>query len=527
MKRIITIATLLLASGCSILQNPVAKKEAEILKLMATIRPDLTNQVGEPWFTFSYQQHKERTLDALLNLSKTASDENVRGWAIDSLSHQNNPRLIPFWQEILDNRDTGDKRSVHAAISGLGNIHAPQSNNILLALLSDPETPPDLLTHICVTYQNSYIPQEVLDQLVALTSHTSKMVRLTAFKVVPYHSEHHTLTEALRNELLERALGNTNPEIVRWGLRSLGANPPPELFPITLNHLNHADASIRVRADEALSSLLSDVAVNRAEKFEMCRKAFEEKRWTYQTAPLLTSRYARILEEERGEFAEAEQAYQTAQQAYASNDAYNAWNNDPGATMLYRLIQVKQKRGDIEGAIAVLNRLVKEYPADTRIYAHDFPAPGHNAEQRVRELEPKLRTILEDAPIRIRVLPLNKTYQPGQRLKFKVSIHNITTENVMLHCKHRKGDDALFPGRPIVIVNGNMWTDFHETTFSANTVKKMAIPPNGSFEFISTLHPFRTGNYVIDFRFKPVCEFEDGTQWSAQILANSVKIQIP
>ena len=170
MKRIITIATLLLASGCSILQNPVAKKEAEILKLMATIQPDLTNQVGEPWFTFSHQLHKERTLDALLNLSKTTSDETVRGWAIDSLSHQNNPRLIPFWQEILDNRDTGDKRSVHAAISGLGNIHAPQSNNILLALLSDPETPPDLLAHICVTYQNSYIPQEVLDQLVALTS---------------------------------------------------------------------------------------------------------------------------------------------------------------------------------------------------------------------------------------------------------------------------------------------------------------------------------------------------------------------
>ena len=42
MKRIIAITTLLLASGCSILQNPVAKKEAEILKLMATIRPELT-----------------------------------------------------------------------------------------------------------------------------------------------------------------------------------------------------------------------------------------------------------------------------------------------------------------------------------------------------------------------------------------------------------------------------------------------------------------------------------------------------
>ena len=197
--------------------------------------------------------------------------------------------------------------------------------------------------------------------------------------------------------------------------------------------------------------------------------------------------------------------------------------------MLYRLIQVKQKRGDIEGAIAVLNRLVKEYPADTSIYAHDFPAPGHNAQQRVRELEPKLRTILEDAPIRIRVLPLNKTYQPGQRLKFKVSIHNITTENVMLHCKHGKDDDLLIPNQPIVIVNGNMWTSLHfeGTTSSTNTVKKVPLPPNESFSFIGTLHPDRTGNYVIDFRFKPVCEFEDGTQWSAQILANSVKIQIP
>ena len=85
---------------------------------------------------------------------------------------------------------------------------------------------------------------------------------------------------------------------------------------------------------------------------------------------------------------------------YASNDAYNAWNNDPGATMLYRLIQVKQKRGDIKGAIAVLNRLVKEYPADTRIYAHDFPAPGYNMVHTVTELAPKLRTILEGALIK-------------------------------------------------------------------------------------------------------------------------------
>lgn len=403
MKRIIAVTTILLATGCSIFhyKDPVAEKEAEILKLMATIRPNLTYQVGEPWFIFSYQQHDELTLDALLNLSKTASDENVRGWAFNSLSHQKNPRLIPFWQDILDNRDKGDKRTVHAAISGLGAIHAPQSNSILLALLSEPDTSPELLSHICFAYQNSYMPKEVLDQIVALTAHTSEQVRVAAFEAVPYHPEHALVTQALRNELLRRALSDPSPKIVHWGLRSLlGAEPPPELFPITLNHLNHADPSIRVLADEALRSLLLDAAVNRAEKFEMCKKALQEKRWSYQTAPLLTSQYARILEEEKSEFAEAEQAYQTAQQAYASNDAYNAWNNDPGATMLYRLIQVKQKRGDIKGAIAVLNRLVKEYPADTRIYAHDFPAPGYNMVHTVTELAPKLRTILEGALIK-------------------------------------------------------------------------------------------------------------------------------
>ncbi len=528
MKRIIAITTLLLASGCSILQNPVAKKEAEILKLMATIRPELRCPVGEPWFTFSYQRHDDLTLDALLNLYKTASDENVRHRAIDSLRRQNNPRLIPFWQDILDNRDKVDKQYVLIAISGLGAIHVPQSNRILLALLSDPEASPELLVQMLgrlgFEYQASgYMSKEILDQIVARTSHKYEKVRLAAFEAVPYHSEHSPVTEALRNELLGRALGDTNPEIVRWGLSSFGKNPPPELFPIMLDYLNHADSSVRALADEALSRNY----LNGAENVEMCRKTFEEKRWTYQTAPLLASRYAQILEEERGEFAEAEKAYQTAQRAYASNGAYRSYNSDPGVTMLYRLIQVKQKRGDIEGAIAVLNQLVKEYPKHTGIYAHDFPTPGYSRTRTVRTLETELRTILEDTPIRIHVSPLNEPYHPKQRLKFKVSIHNITTENVMLHCKHRKGEDVLFPGRPIVVVNGNRGTDFYETAFLADTVKKVAIPPNESFAFIGTLHPLRTGNYVIDFRFKPVCEFEDGTQWSAQILTKSVKIKIP
>ena len=73
-------------------------------------------------------------------------------------------------------------------------------------------------------------------------------------------------------------------------LRSLlGAEPPPELFPITLNHLNHADPSIRVLADEALRSLLLDAAVNRAEKFEMCKKALQETRETMELSNRTTT----------------------------------------------------------------------------------------------------------------------------------------------------------------------------------------------------------------------------------------------
>ena len=527
MKHIIAITTLVLTTGCAIFQtDPVAKKEAEILKLMATIRPDLKRQVGEPWFTFSHQQHEEHTLAALLNLSKTASDENVRRWAIDSLSHQNNPRRIPFWEEILDNRDAVDKRSVYAAISGLGTIHVPEASDILLALLSEPETPPELLVHLCVTYQNRYIPQEVLDQLVVLTAHTSEQVRVAAFEAVPYHSEHTSLTETLRNQLLERALYDPSSKIVRWGLYSLGENPLAEHFPMILEHLNHADLSVRVRADRVLYNSY----LNSAEQFEICRKALEEKRWSYQTAPQLTLRYAQILEAGKGELAEAEQAYRTARRAYDSNDANWSNNFNPGATMLYRLIQVKQKRGDIEGAIAVLNQLVTEYLEHTRVDAHDFPTPGENMIiKSVGELAPELRTILVDAPIRIHVSPLNRGDQPRHRLKFKVGVHNITTENVTLYHQHWTDDDVLIPNPPIVTVNGKTWTRLHfdDTTASTNTVKEVTIPPNELFELIGTLYLNRTGDYVIDFRFKPVCEFEDGRQWSAWILANSVKITIP
>lgn len=513
MKTVFVISAILLATVCATIchADPIAEKEAEILDLMATIPSNLTCGVGEPWYIFAYQRHEYLTLGALVNLSKSASDEKFRYLALDSLSHQKNVRLIPFWQGILENRDKLDDRSISIAISGLGTINIPQSHRILHSLLSDPETPPKMLARACFEYQKTgYAPKEVFDQLVTLTTHESDRVRLAAFESI-YYTQIPARAEALKSQLLGRALADTNLGIVRLGLRSLVTNPSPELFPIMLDYLNHTDASVRASADGALGSLLLD-----SENFEMFRKAFWEKRWTYQTAPLLTFRYARILEESRGEFAEAEKAYQS----YTLNDGL-------GATMLYRLIQVKQKRGDIEGAIAVLNRIVKEYPQNTRIDADDFPAPGHNIIGTVGELEREFRVILEDAPIRIRVSSLNKTYHPKENLKFKVSIHNITTENVMLHCKHQKGKNVLVPDRPIIVINGNWWADFHETTGLIDTVKKVTIPPNESYSYIGTRYPFRTGNYVIDFRFKPVCEFEDGTQWSARILSNSVKITMP
>ncbi len=531
MKTILVITAIVLAAVFSAIcrAHAVAEKEAEILKLMepglARMQPGLIHYPADPWFTFARQQHDDLTLVALLNLSKTASDEKVRYLALGSLSRQKNVRLIPFWQGILENRDdVDDCPSAYAyAISGLSTINTPQSTRVLLTLLSDPETPPTILCLICGVHRRSQeieVSEEIWEQIFLLTTHESPKVRLTALKALPYYLETSFFTKALRDQLLHRALTDTNLDIVRWGLRSLGMNAPPELFSITLDYLNHKNASVRALADEALIYFLF-------EHFEMCQIALEEKRWTYQTAPLLTSRYARILETEKGEFAEAEKAYQTAQRTYASNDAYHVRNDDPGATMLYRLIQVKQKCGDIEGAITVLNRIVKEYSRNTRIYANDFPAPGHNIIGTVGELESQFRVILEDAPIRIRVSPLNETYHPKEDLKFKVSIHNLSTEKVMLHCKHQKGKDVLVPDRPIIVINGNQWTNFHETTFLVDTVKKVAIPPNESYSFVGTLGFSRTGNYVIDFRFKPVCELEDGTQWSARILSNSVKIKMP
>ena len=523
MRSIFSITAILLLVGLSVsVCYPDPVRETEILKLMTTVPENLTCATGNPWYSFAYQQHDDLTTEVLLNLYRTASDEKVRRLALGSLRHQKKAELVLFWQGILQKRDKVDDQSVANAIYGLGTINSQQSNRILLSLLSEKDPSPETLVRICYVFRGNGVPKEGVEQIVALTSHVSEKVRRAAFDATSFR------IEALRDKLLGQALADTSPAIIRWGLYWLpqSENISPQLFPIVFDYLAHSDPYVRVAADEALSYLLGGNAPHRDEKFEMLQTAFEEKRWSYETAPLLALRYARILEEGIGELAEAEKAYQTAQQAYALSDAYNASNHEPGATMLYRLIQVKQKRGDIEGAIAVLNRLVKEYPARTRIYAHDFPVPGYNMDKTVQGLETRLRARLNDSPIRISILPLNETYPAGQKLKFKVSIQNITNDSLILHCTHRNGWDVLVPCRPVIVVDARHWIDFEETVFLVDAFLKVTISPNESFSFIGTLGSLQIGNHVIDFRFKPVCEFENGALWSEMMLANSATIEI-
>ena len=411
MKILVVIATILLVtvffSGCG--SALIAKKEAGESQIrvpdpvnnsifIAARASSILRRIPEPvscivgsqrhmwWEEFTRQQHDDLTIDALLHLYCEASDqkvrtsdESVRMQVIKALSRQKNARLLPLWQQLLVHRDKVDLLVAWNALFGLATINTPQSNSVILSLLSDPGTPPDILSSICYLFAEE-IPAVVgSEQIIAeLTGHSSEDVRHAAF-------------EAMRSrpgkvpvQLLGRAFTDPSPKIVLWALRSFSFNRnlSPELFLLKLKCLNHADASVRAYADKTLSSLLWVHAENKYEKFEMCRQAFEAKRWNYQTAPLLTLRYALILEENKGELAEAEKAYKTAQRAYRSNSTYQAFsfNGDPGATMLYRLIQIKLERGDIKGAIEALNQLVKEYPLDT-----------------VRPLEAELRPRLEKA----------------------------------------------------------------------------------------------------------------------------------
>ena len=543
MKTILIITGILLGAvfTTSCRADVVAENEAEILELM---EPPLSYMrtgrlvppsLNGPWFRFTYQQHDDLTLNVLLNLAKTSSDENVRKLAINGLAKQKNPRLIPFWQDLLANRDNvGAPWPDHVylnAVPGLLRINTPESTRFLRNLLSSPDTTAELLYLICVgcsRYAEGGTPVKLWRELILLTSHKSREVRFAALGALPYYLWIPNTGNALRGERLKRALAENSLMILLWAYGVLRENTSPEFLPITLDYLNDTNAYVRAYADAGLSVLLSNRNPKRFENFAKCAKALEEKRWTYQTAPLLTLQFAKILRDKRGDFEEAEKALEAAKRAYTPNDAHDMSLPNPGAAMLYQLIKVKQKRGDIEGAVGILNRLVREYPQRAWVYAGRIPPPSKVPYRSVEQLETELRSVLENAPIRIRVTPLTETPHPAQHLKFKVSLQNITDEDVTLHCTRRQEGGAPVPGYTSINVNASNRTTFRGINSLGGTVKKETIRPNESFSFVGTLRDsLPSGNHVIHFRFDVTCELENGEKWSHNVLANSVKLTIP
>ncbi|MDE0300444.1 MAG: hypothetical protein OXN17_17535 [Candidatus Poribacteria bacterium] len=533
--------------------DPAAEKKEAILELMDAIPVPVICARGIPWYEFAHGQHDDFTDDVLLDIAKTGSDASARALAVDSLAKQKNARLIPFWHDSLANSGAKDSRwaNNHNAVEGLLTIDTPESAGVLYQFLLDPETSTGVLSSICYGIQPYFrLPDEAWKRIISLTSHESEHMRYAAFHALLFNRPAPFVTGELLKEHLKRALKDSSTKVVRWALGLIGRNPAPELFPVVFGFLHHTDARVRVSADEALGNLLSSDADN----FEMCERALRVRRWSFRTAPLLAAEYAHILQDERGAFAEAEDAFQTAHRAYSSNDAYRAVGSEPGATMLYRLIEVKQKRGDINGAIEVLNQLTEEYPrssveldrelsvsgkrpddssvpilviiVDRYGYNTEYPTRGKRREP-VWRLEPELRAVLENAPICIKVTSLTETHHSTQRLKFKVSIQNIRNDVVTLHCTQPERGGITVPGNALIEINAGECTTFRETEEINRSAKRVEISPGESFSFVGTLEPLPNGNHFVDFRFDITCDFESGEKWSHRVLANSVNLTIP
>ncbi|MHC4503455.1 MAG: tetratricopeptide repeat protein [Planctomycetota bacterium] len=494
-------------------------KKAEILKLMATVPKGLHCGTGIPWYAFESKHHDDLTVSALRDLYTASKDEVVRKRALGCLSHQKRPALVPLWQAILKDRD--ENVLLFLAIRGLGAIDSQESNRLLLDLLSAQDTPGEGLVWICRTFAEQPPREEALKAVLHLTSHESDEVRVAAFKAS-------LKLGADRPETLKKALADRSASVLRFALRSLGPNPSDDFISAALGCLANPDSGVHSVADQALRYVLSDAARDRTRRLELLRKALEEDRWNYKTAPLLTSRYALMLEN-AGHFAEAAKAYKTAQEAYASDLTYGqAGNDDPGATLLYRLLQVKRKTGDLDGARAVLRRLVKEYPGDTRVYARDFPSPGTNMQWRVDKLAARLEPLLTGLPIAITVASVKESYTRDEKPQFRVCIRNVTKESLVLHCTTRRGKDVLVPAcRPSIVMNGRGWMDFDETVFLSKEARRVTLAPQKPFSFVGTLSPIGgKGTHVLDFRLKPTCELKNGTEWSQLVLTNSVTVVV-
>ncbi len=131
----------------------VVDKAAAIRKrFIKPIPPYLPCPVGnipfKRWNEFIKKPHDDLTVDALLYLYKTNSDEKIRRRSLQALSHQKKERLILLWQEILEHPENINEVYTWSAISGLATINVSQSNQILISLYLDPETPPEISTKI-------------------------------------------------------------------------------------------------------------------------------------------------------------------------------------------------------------------------------------------------------------------------------------------------------------------------------------------------------------------------------------------
>lgn len=111
------------------------------------------------WKEFVNKQHDDLTVDALLHLYYTNSDEKVQSSALHALSTQRKKRLIVLWKEVLGNQENTNRADAWNAVYGLSAIDIPQSNQILLSLRFNKETPSEILAPIYQLIREKGMPQ--------------------------------------------------------------------------------------------------------------------------------------------------------------------------------------------------------------------------------------------------------------------------------------------------------------------------------------------------------------------------------
>ncbi len=496
------------------------KTESNILALMETVPTGPHCGIGVPWYIYESKQQSTATLVILRKLYLGHKDARVRELAISCLSHQKQVDLVDFWGGIL--KDTGNQGRWPYAVRGLGTINTPQSNGILLAIASEATAPPDLLALVCRVLSET-APEGALAPVSGLTTHPSATVRRAAFRAV-------IALGADGDGMLWRILSDDDEEVVTFGLRRLGPNPSMGFVPLVLELLRNANPGVRAQADEALLYLLCHSSENIPHRFELLQQAFMSNQWDYARAPLLASRFAVVLET-KGRLKEAAEAYETAEAALSTNANYRCRNDNAGATMLYRLFQVRRKLGDTDGARRVLSRMTSGYPADASVYVEDNPlVPGLSSHMDfpVREVTARLGNYLERVPIAVTAVALNSTVAAEDRPRFTHTLRNTTGNVLTLLCARQNTEAALMPAcRPSVVMDDRHWMDIDESLrLAGRPIEEVKLKPSESFSFPGTLRPVTKGTHVFAIRFKPECRTGSGSNWSEYVMANSVVVEV-